>query len=179
MRFTANRLSVSGSIGADLVGAALRVALEPGIGGRQGDVVVWAFSLTAAGTIGSDLEGTQRSLDLARSVGGDVDVSVNRLVITGPLEVAGDFRLSLSLRAEGLDEANVGGVVAHKTPTTSEYSNLRSGIVDPIPGDPGSDLRRAPGRLGMAGTDRGRRRQGEDKRLEGPGSGALVILSRS
>ncbi|MET0566590.1 MAG: hypothetical protein ABW021_09120, partial [Acidimicrobiia bacterium] len=115
VRFTANRLTVSGSIGEDLVGAGLRVGLSPE-SVVDGDVLVWAFSLTAAGTIGSDLEGTQRSLDLEGTVGGDVDVSVNRLVITGPLEVAGDFGYRSATDAEGMDQASVEGVVAHKTP---------------------------------------------------------------
>jgi cytoskeletal protein CcmA (bactofilin family) len=115
VRFTANRLSVSGSIGADLVGAALRVGLSPE-SVVDGDVLVWAFRMTAAGTIGSDLEGTQRSFDLEGSVGGDVDVSVNHLVITGPLEVAGDLGYRSTSDAEGMDQATVEGVVAHKTP---------------------------------------------------------------
>ena len=115
VRFTANRLSISGSIGADLVGAALRVGLSPE-SVVDGDVVVWAFSVTAAGSIGGDLQGTQRSLDLEGSVGGDVDVSVNRLVIAGPLEVAGDFGYRSASDAEGIDQATVDGVVAHKTP---------------------------------------------------------------
>lgn len=115
VRFTANRLSVSGSIGADLVGAALRVGLSPD-SVVDGDVLVWALSMTAAGTIGSDLEGTQRSLDLSGSIGGDVDVSINRLVISGPLEVAGDFGYRSASDAEGMDQATVEGVVAHKTP---------------------------------------------------------------
>lgn len=115
VRFTANRLTVSGSIGEDLVGAGLRVGLSPE-SVVDGDVLVWAFSLTAAGTIGSDLEGTQRSLDLEGTVGGDVDVSVNRLVITGPLQVGGDFGYRSATDAEGMDQASVEGVVAHKTP---------------------------------------------------------------
>jgi cytoskeletal protein CcmA (bactofilin family) len=115
VRFTANRLSVSGSIGADLVGAGLRVELSSE-SVVDGDVLVWAFSMTAAGTIGSDLEGTQRSLDVEGRVGGDVDVSVNRLVITGPLQVAGDLGYRSGIDAEGMDQATVQGVVAHKTP---------------------------------------------------------------
>ncbi|MGH8944037.1 MAG: bactofilin family protein [Acidimicrobiia bacterium] len=115
VRFSGNRVSVSGSIGADLVGAALRVGLSPE-SVVDGDVVVWAFSMTAAGTIGSDLEGTQRSLNLEGSVGGDVDVSVNRLVITGPLKVSGDLGYRSATNAEGMDQATVEGVVAHKTP---------------------------------------------------------------
>ena len=176
VRFTANRLSVSGSIGADLVGAALRVALSPE-SVVDGDVVVWAFSLTAAGTIGSDLEGTQRSLDLAGSVGGDVDVSVNRLVITGPLEVAGDFGYRSASEAEGLDEANVGGVVAHKTPLPPNIRIRALGLLTRflvILGLTCAALLVAwgwPGRTEAAGD---RARAGVWRAL---GRGALVILS--
>ena len=115
VRFTANRVAISGSIGGDLVGAALRVELSPE-STIDGDVLVWAFRVAAAGTIGTDLEGTQRTLELAGSVGGDVDVSVNRLIVTGPLEVAGDLGYRSPSEAEGMDQATVGGVVAHKTP---------------------------------------------------------------
>ncbi len=115
VRFTANRLTISGSIGGDLVGAAVRAELSPE-STIDGDVVVWAFRMVAAGTIGTDLEGTQRTLELAGSVGGDVDVSVNRLIVTGPLEVAGDLGYRSPSEAEGMDQATVEGVVAHKTP---------------------------------------------------------------
>ncbi|MGH8949083.1 MAG: bactofilin family protein [Acidimicrobiia bacterium] len=115
VRFTANRLAVSGSVGGDLVGAALRAELTPE-STIEGDVLVWAFRLVAAGTIGTDLEGTQRTLELAGAVGGDVDVSVNSLIVTGPLEVAGDLGYRSPSEAEGLSQTTVGGVVAHKTP---------------------------------------------------------------
>jgi cytoskeletal protein CcmA (bactofilin family) len=115
VRFTANRLTISGSIGGDLVGASVRAELSPE-STIDGDVVVWAFRLVAAGTIETDLEGTQRTLELAGSVGGDVDVSVNQLTVTGPLEVAGDLGYRSPSEAEGIDQARVEGVVAHKTP---------------------------------------------------------------
>ena len=115
VRFTANRLAISGSVGRDLVGAALRAELttESTI---EGDVLVWAIRMAAAGSIGTDLEGTQRTLELAGSVGGDVDVNVNSLIATGPLEVTGDLGYRSPSEAEGLGQATVGGVVAHKTP---------------------------------------------------------------
>ena len=115
VRFTANHLEISGSVGGDLIGSALRAELTPE-STIEGDVVVWAFRLSAAGSIGTDLEGTQRTLELAGSVGGDVDVSVNRLIVTGPLEVEGDLGYRSPSEAEGLDQATVEGVVAHKTP---------------------------------------------------------------
>ena len=160
VRFTANRLTISGSIGGDLVGASVRAELSPE-STIDGDVVVWAFRLVAAGTIGTDLEGTQRTLELAGSVGGDVDVSVNQLIVTGPLEVAGDLGYRSPSEAEGMDQATVGGVVAHKTPLPPNIRVRALGLAGPIPGGPGPDVRRPLGRLGLAGSDRICRRESE------------------
>ena len=115
LRASANRIEVSGWVGADLVGAAISVSLDSSSEVSQ-DVVVWAFNLTAAGTIGSALEGTQRTVGLQGVVNGDVDVSVRRLTITGPLEVAGDFGYRSAVEAEGLEQAAIGGVVVHRSP---------------------------------------------------------------
>jgi cytoskeletal protein CcmA (bactofilin family) len=115
VRTTANRVEVSGSVEGDLVGAAVTVELMPE-SSVEGDVLIWAYRLTAAGTIGADMEGSQRVLELEGSVKGDVDVSVGRLVVTGPLEVGGDLGYRSEREAEGLEQADVAGVVARKTP---------------------------------------------------------------
>jgi len=115
LRVSATDLSVSGSIGSDLVGAVVSGDLDSG-SNVGGEVLIWALAMEASGTIGGDLGGTQRRLDLEGSVGGDVDVSVGRLTVTGPLEVAGDFGYRSSVEAEGLDQASVGGVVSQKSP---------------------------------------------------------------
>lgn len=115
MRFSGNRLTVTGSVGRDLVGAAVRVELGPE-SAIDGDVLFWAVSMQSTGSIGANLEGTQRTLELSGAIGGDVDVTVNRLTIAGPLEVTGDLGYRSPSEAEGLDQATVGGVVAHKTP---------------------------------------------------------------
>jgi len=114
-RVSSSRLTVSGSIDGDLVAAAFNVDLDSG-SEVTGDVLVWAVEMNAAGTIGANLEGTQRTLRLAGSIGGDVDVSVNRLIVTGPLEVTGDLGYRSPSVAEGLDQVTVGGVVVRKTP---------------------------------------------------------------
>jgi hypothetical protein len=106
---------VAGSIDGDLVGVATTVDLSPE-SSVDGDVMMWAYRLTSAGTVGADLSGTQRVLQVQGTVEGDIDVSVNRLVITGPLEVGGDLGYRSAAEAEGLDQANVGGVIAHKMP---------------------------------------------------------------
>ncbi len=115
LRASANRIEVSGSVGADLVGAAISVNLDSSSEVSE-DVVVWAFNLNAAGTIGSALEGSQRTVGLQGVVNGDVDVSVRRLTITGPLEVAGDLGYRSAVEAEGLDQAAIGGAVVHRSP---------------------------------------------------------------
>jgi cytoskeletal protein CcmA (bactofilin family) len=115
LRASANVLEVSGSIGTDLVSAVLSANLDSGseVGG---DVLLWAVNSKAAGTIGANLEGSQRTLELEGGVGGDVDVSVDRLTVTGPLEVAGTLGYRSGSSAEGLDHATVGGVVIHREP---------------------------------------------------------------
>jgi cytoskeletal protein CcmA (bactofilin family) len=114
-RISGGNLTVSGSVGVDLVAAALSVDLDQDsvVGG---DVLVWAVELRSGGTIGANLEGSQRSLELAGTVEGDVEVTVNRLVVTGPLRVIGDMGYRSPSEADGLAEASVGGVVARKTP---------------------------------------------------------------
>jgi cytoskeletal protein CcmA (bactofilin family) len=115
LRVSTGSLSLSGSVGADLVAAAFDVELDSGSEiGR--DALVWAVGMTSGGSIGARLQGTQRTLELAGQVGGDVDISAGRLVVSGPLEVAGDLGYRSASEAEGLDEADVGGVVARKTP---------------------------------------------------------------
>jgi cytoskeletal protein CcmA (bactofilin family) len=115
LRASANVLDLTGAVGGDLVAAAFRVGLQPE-SEVEGDVVVWAVAMTASGAIGSNLEGTQRALELEGVVSGDVDVSVGRMTVTGPLEVGGDLGYRSEDEAQGLEQATVEGVVVHKTP---------------------------------------------------------------
>jgi cytoskeletal protein CcmA (bactofilin family) len=115
VRATANRMEISGAVEGDVVGAAVTVELSPE-SSVEGDVMMWAFRLTSAGVIGADIRGTQRLLELEGTVEGDVDVSVGLLSITGPLEVGGDLGYRSGREAEGLDQADVSGVIAQKTP---------------------------------------------------------------
>lgn len=115
LRVVATSLTVNGDIGRDIVATAVNVRLgkESKVGG---DVLVWAFSMDSLGQIGQNLEGSQRRLSLAGTVGGDVDVSVGRLTIVDDLTVNGDLGYRSDADAEGLDQADVGGAVVHKTP---------------------------------------------------------------
>jgi len=114
VRATARDISVSGSVDGDLVAAAVDAQLGPEstVGG---DVLVWAWSLTATGVIGGDLTGSQRSLSLSGLVEGDVEVSVRRFEIPGELRVVGDLGYRSDHVATGIENADVGGAIVHQT----------------------------------------------------------------
>lgn len=113
VRMTGNRLAVSGHVGGDVVSAAVSVDLAPS-SRVDGDVLIWAWNASALGSIGMDLTGTQRNLDLAGTVDGDVDVTVDRLVVIDELTVGGDLGYRSDTGAEGLELATVGGAVVDK-----------------------------------------------------------------
>jgi cytoskeletal protein CcmA (bactofilin family) len=115
VRVTARELDVTGQIGGDVVATVVTASFGPS-SVVTGDVVIWALNVTAAGTIGGDFIGTQRRVDLEGEVGGDVNLSVGRLTITGPLSVGGDLDYRSGVEASGLDQATVDGAVVHKTP---------------------------------------------------------------
>lgn len=115
VRVAANRLEIDGIVGRDVVGAL--VSAELGADSDvAGDLLLWAWSLRALGSIGQDLSGTQRNLDLAGSVVGDVDVSVAQLTFVDQLTVDGDLGYRSANDAEGLDRATVGGTLVAKEP---------------------------------------------------------------
>lgn len=115
VRVSGNTLEVDGTVDGDVVAAVWTALLSSGsiVGG---DVLVWAWRADAIGTIGQDLTGTQRTLDLAGQISGDVDVSVSRLTIVGPLTVDGDLAYRSAREAAGLEDADVSGAIVQKSP---------------------------------------------------------------
>ena len=114
-RAVGNRVSISGSVGGDVVVAARVVELaDPSNVG--GDLLAWSWSLTSQGDVGGDVGGIQWVANLGGSVAGDVDVSVRSLKIDDPLTVEGDLAYRSSREATGVDDAEVGGAIVHKTP---------------------------------------------------------------
>jgi hypothetical protein len=176
LRTTANVLEVSGSVGSDLVAAAVGAGLRPGsvVGG---DVVVWAVNLEAAGTIGSNLEGTQRTTRVEGTVNGDVEISVGRLIVTGPFEVAGDLGYRSEIEAEGLDHASVGGVTVDKAPLPPNIRIRALGLLARLLAILG--LTTAAMLVAWGWPDRTRRaaEQARTQLLKAYGFGALVMLS--
>ncbi len=115
LRVIARSLVVHGSVGTDIVVTAINVQLAES-SSVDGDVLAWVINMEALGHIGQDLEGSQRNLQLAGSVDGDVDVSVGRLTVVDDLTVSGDLGYRSGSVADGLEMADVDGIVVHKTP---------------------------------------------------------------
>lgn len=115
VRVSGNTLEVDGTVDGDVV-AAVWTALLSSESIVGGDVLVWAWRADAIGTIGQDLTGTQRTLNLAGQISGDVDVSVSRLTIVGPLTVDGDLAYRSAREAGGLEDADVSGAIVQKSP---------------------------------------------------------------
>lgn len=115
LRVTANSLVVTGTVGRDIVAATWSARLSP-TSEVGGDVLMWAWDVEALGTIGHDLTGSQRHLDLAGTIDGDVEVMVNSLTIVDSLTVGGDLGYRSDNSAVGLESAEVGGVVVDQAP---------------------------------------------------------------
>lgn len=113
LRMSGNRLTIEGEVGGDVVSAAVTADLTASsrVGG---DVLLWAWNASALGNIGMDLTGTQRNLELAGVVDGDIDVSVGQLTVVDDLTVGGDLGYRSDAEAEGLELADVGGTIVDK-----------------------------------------------------------------
>lgn len=114
LRAAAPSVSVTGTVGGDVVVAAVDLDLLEG-SFVDGEALAWVWSMRSLGSLGS-LSGTMRSLELGGESAGDIDVSVGNLRIVEPLEVGGDLGYRSDNEAEGLELAEVGGVVVDKTP---------------------------------------------------------------
>lgn len=115
VRVSGSSLEVAGQVGRDVVAAMFSASFAP-TSEVDGDVLVWAWNVDALGTVGKDLTGSMRNLDLAGTVEGDVDVSVGSLTVVDELNVVGDLGFRSGSDAEGLEMADVGGAIVHKTP---------------------------------------------------------------
>lgn len=115
LRVTSNRLAINGGIGGDVVAAVVTADLA-GSSHVEGELILWAWNAAVLGTVDKDVSGTQRRLELAGEVGGDVDVTSSSLTVVDNLTVAGDLGYRSDRDAEGLEKASVDGTVVDKTP---------------------------------------------------------------
>jgi cytoskeletal protein CcmA (bactofilin family) len=115
LRVTANRLDIAGEVDGDVVGAVVTARLAPE-SEVMGEVLLWAWNGDVLGTIGADLTGTQRNLELAGEVGGDVEVSISRLEVVDDLVVGGDLGYRSESDAVGLERATVAGALVPESP---------------------------------------------------------------
>lgn len=115
IRVSANTLRVDGSVDGDVVAAAFTVDLGES-SEVSGDVLSWAWYMRALGSIENGIRGSARSMELGGSVGADIEASVNHLTVIADLEVGGDLDYRSENEAEGLENAEVGGVVVEQSP---------------------------------------------------------------
>lgn len=115
LRVTGNRLSITGEVGGDVVAAVVNAELSPE-SAIADDLLLWSWNASVLGSVGADFTGTQRNLDLAGDIGGDVEVSVTRFEVVDPLTVSGDLGYRSGIDAEGLDQASVEGAIVDKMP---------------------------------------------------------------
>ena len=115
IRAGVRRLEITGTVGKDVVGAGLRYELGESAT-VENDVLLWAVNGASRASVGGDLSSTASSIELEGSVDGDVALAVSRLSVTGPLDVSGDLGYRSENEATGLEQATIGGVIAHQTP---------------------------------------------------------------
>ncbi|MGH3650553.1 MAG: hypothetical protein ACRDU9_07560 [Acidimicrobiia bacterium] len=115
LRVSANRLTITGEVAGDVVAAVFDAEVSSS-SRVAGDLLLWAWNADLRGEIGADLTGTQRSLELAGAISGDVDISTSRLTVVERLTVGGDLGYRSGREAEGLGLGEVAGAVVHKTP---------------------------------------------------------------
>lgn len=112
VRVAAPIVDIHGDVGGD----AIVVAWEAAVGGVAGDAIIWGWEATVDGEIGGDLEGQTRRMSLAGTVEGNVDITVDRLEVVGGARVGSDLAYRSSRPAVGVEEAQVGGAVVHRSP---------------------------------------------------------------
>ena len=115
LRVTSTALVLRGTVGRDLVAATVDV-LVGSQSSVERDVQLWAWDAAVLGRIGRNLKGSMSKLVLAGVVEGDVDVSVGQLSVVDELVVGGDLGYRSDRQADGLENAEVVGVVVRKTP---------------------------------------------------------------
>ncbi len=128
IRAMAPSVSISGEIGRDVFVGSGGFSLTAGsiVGG---DVILWAWDAEVSGSVGGGLEGSQRSVELAGEILGDVEISASSVLIKNDLHVGGDFGYRSGVEANGLERAQVDGVIVQKEATPANIRLRALGLV--------------------------------------------------
>lgn len=119
-RVAARTVTITGSIGGDVVVAAQNVRIEAGAR-ISGDLLVAAQDVTVLGQVGGDIRGNAGSLTLSNGqVGQNLDLSVDDLAIEGTSRVGGTVRYS------GDDDASVASTASVTRPVERTESSAIS-----------------------------------------------------
>lgn len=110
VRALAPNVSIDGTVGEDVFLGAWSAETGPQAEiGR--DLLAWGNTVDALGSIGRNLEGQFRTGRIGASVGGNVDVTVDRLSVGPSADITGDLVYVGGTDATISDDAEVGGSV--------------------------------------------------------------------
>ena len=118
VRAVSPQVQIDGEIGNDLFVTGIAASVgSTGVVGR--DVIVFGGSLTLDGSVGRDVRGRLIAADVSGTVGRDIDVAVERLVVGSGASVAGDVLYRSTSEAE-IAPGTVGGQVV-RLPAQSNF----------------------------------------------------------
>ena len=117
-RIAGETLNVAGNINGDLLafGGTVNVDRAAKI---SGDLIMWAGNSRIDGHIGRDIKGGGGNITVTNGVGGDIELQVDKLVITSTASVQGDLTYTSENEAE-IQSGAVGGTTTHNIPEVKE-----------------------------------------------------------
>ena len=110
-------LDVSGRVGDEVAALARRAAVS---GSVRNDALIWASSLLLEGDLGRDLGGRTFLTTIDGSVGGNVEMTVDRLRVGPGASVAGDLGYRSAGQADIDPGASVGGTLVRRSPLSHD-----------------------------------------------------------
>lgn len=107
-------MSVSGTVGGDLIVIGGTATVEPG-GSVRGSVTMHGGNLTTRGDVAGDVTGTLERFTIDGPIAGDVSVRAGDLNLGGGGSVEGDLSYVSGTDADIADAATVGGAIDRQT----------------------------------------------------------------
>jgi cytoskeletal protein CcmA (bactofilin family) len=122
-------VDVHGTIGGDLVVGAGRATLTNG-SRVEGDVIVLAGQLSSRGNVSGTLYGSALLLDQEGTVGGNMEVQVDRLDIEGSATIGGDLRYQSPTDADISGSATIDGITERTN--AAPWTGIGDGALAPF-----------------------------------------------
>jgi len=132
LRFGGQSIIVNGRIGRDLVVGSSQL-LVSSTGQISGDLVFGTSSAEVIGSIGDSISGASSEVTLASNIGGDINLTVDRLTITSGADIQGNIEYTSPNEASIQSGAVIRGDVSHLIPKRPDEANgIMAGIVGTV-----------------------------------------------